>query len=236
MARIRGRDIYLDHDDQVYFGDNQEAAMWYDLDGEFHLNHTLSGIAATAAYHLITKGQVDASIALVASGIGIRTYSIGDFLEGSTTAPGIGTAGPITGYLFDDNVNNNLYSTFVVPQIWKPNSNITIKIGYMNDSMQAGTNSVVWRFGYHSYEDGDSYASKSTTISTLTSTLPNNSIAGYFKLDTFPILQYNHANNPFSGGTTIPFQLQRQAIAAGDTLTGDAGLLVLIFLYETEAG
>jgi len=57
MARIKGKDIYLKHDDQIYFGDNQEAALWFD-DNELRLNHTISGTAATQGYHLVRLDQV----------------------------------------------------------------------------------------------------------------------------------------------------------------------------------
>jgi len=235
MARIKGKDLYLKDDDQIYFGDNKEAALWY-LNNELQLDHTISGTAATAGYHLIRKDQMETAIAAVASGIGVELYATGDFIEGQTNSPGIATAGPITGYVFDDTTNENLYSTFTVPENWKPNSDITVNISFINDSSQTGTNSVVWRLLYHSYIDGQSYASKSTTTLSLTSALPNNSIAGYFKTGTFPVMQYNHANNPFSAGTTIPFQIQRQASSGSDTVTGDMALLMLVFVYETEEG
>jgi hypothetical protein len=57
MARIKGKDIYLKDDDQIYFGDNQEAALWF-LDDELRLDHTISGTAATQGYHLVRKDQV----------------------------------------------------------------------------------------------------------------------------------------------------------------------------------
>jgi hypothetical protein len=234
MTRIKGKDLYLKDDDQIYFGDNQEAQLWY-LDSELRLDHTISGTAATAGYHLIQKQQVEALINTAVSGIGVAIYPPGDFLTGVPSEPDLATAGPLTAYVFDDSKDENIFSTFVVPEKWKANSNITIKIGYMVDNAQSGTNSAVWRILYHSYVDGGVYASKTTTTLTLTSTLPNNCVAGYFKYDTFPLLTYNHVNNPFSAGTTIPFQLQRQGTAGGDTMTDDAAFLVLIFLYETEA-
>lgn len=70
MARIKGRDIYLDYDDQIYFGDSQEAAMWMSSNGELQLNYTLSGIAATAPYHLVMKQDVEFMIASSISGGG----------------------------------------------------------------------------------------------------------------------------------------------------------------------
>lgn len=58
MAKFKGKDLYLANDDQIYFGDNQEAAMWYDDDGELHLNHTLSGIRASDPYHMVRYDQL----------------------------------------------------------------------------------------------------------------------------------------------------------------------------------
>ena len=40
------------------FGDNQEAALWY-KDSDLRLNHTISGVDPTAAYHLTTRQYVD---------------------------------------------------------------------------------------------------------------------------------------------------------------------------------
>ena len=64
MGRFKGKDLYLKHDDQIYFGDNLEAALWYD-DSDLQLDHTLSGVAATQPYHLVQKQYVDDQIAIV---------------------------------------------------------------------------------------------------------------------------------------------------------------------------
>ena len=63
MARIKGKDIYLKDDDQIYFGDNQEAAIWYDENDELRLSHTISGTEAIEDYHLVQKGYVDDALA-----------------------------------------------------------------------------------------------------------------------------------------------------------------------------
>jgi len=60
MARIKGKDLYLKNDDQIYFGDGNEAAMWFD-NGELFLNHTISGVDPTENYHLVTKGYMTSS-------------------------------------------------------------------------------------------------------------------------------------------------------------------------------
>jgi len=58
MARIKGKDIYLKDDDQIYFGDNQEAALWF-IENDLHLNHTISGTWATAGHHLVRLDQLE---------------------------------------------------------------------------------------------------------------------------------------------------------------------------------
>jgi hypothetical protein len=71
MAKFKGRDLYLNDDDQIYFGDNAEAAMWYDNNGELHLNHTLSGVAAVEPYHVVILSQLEDAIGgVTASGGG----------------------------------------------------------------------------------------------------------------------------------------------------------------------
>jgi len=61
MARIKGKDIYLKDDDQIYFGDNQDAAMWYE-DDDLRLNHTISGVVPTQDYHLTPRFYVDQEV------------------------------------------------------------------------------------------------------------------------------------------------------------------------------
>jgi len=61
MARIKGKDIYLKDDDQIYFGDSQETALWYE-DDDLRLNHTISGVDPTEDYHLTTRFYVDQEV------------------------------------------------------------------------------------------------------------------------------------------------------------------------------
>lgn len=68
MARIKGKDIYLKDDDQIYFGDGNEAALWYE-DDDLQLNHTISGVAPTKDGHLVTKKYIDDQLATVSGGI-----------------------------------------------------------------------------------------------------------------------------------------------------------------------
>jgi len=68
MARIKGKDLYLKDDDQIYFGDSNEAAIWYDEGTELRLSHTISGTTAIEDYHLVQKGYVDDIIATISGG------------------------------------------------------------------------------------------------------------------------------------------------------------------------
>lgn len=68
MARFKGKDLYLKTDDQVYFGDNVDAALWFD-GSDLRLDHTISGTWATQGCHLIRKDQMEAYVDTVASGV-----------------------------------------------------------------------------------------------------------------------------------------------------------------------
>jgi hypothetical protein len=150
----------------------------------------------------------------------------------TTGKPGIGILGPIVSYLFDEGKDEIVYGTYIVPDDYEPNTDITVKLFSITNSAQAGTNSVVWNLVYHVYADGQSYASKVVTTKSVTSTLPNNCIAGYFKVATFPLLTYNDVNNPFSSGTVLTFSLSRLGTNGSDTVTGDMAFIALNFISE----
>jgi len=68
MARIKGKDLYLNDDDQIYFGDNKESSLFFD-DEELQLTTTISGVSPVQGYHLTTKEYVDFEITTLASGL-----------------------------------------------------------------------------------------------------------------------------------------------------------------------
>jgi len=233
MARIKGKDLYLNDDDQIYFGDNQEAQLWY-LDGELRLDHTVSGTAATAGHHLIRMDQVEELITTATSGTRIKLYSQPDLTAPIAGKPGVGVLGPVVSYLFDYNKIETVNASYIVPDDYEPNTDITVKIFYMTNAAQTGTNSVVWRLGYHTYSDTQSYASKTITYKSVTSTLPNNCIAGYFKVATLPLLTYNDANNPFSAEKVLTFSFERVGTDGADTASDDMALIGLTFTNQKE--
>ena len=231
MARIKGRDLYLRDGDQIYFGDNAEAQLWFE-NTELMLDHTISGTEATAGYHLIRKDQVEELITTAVSGSRIKVYGQPDLTQSESGKPGVGILSPMVSYLFDDSKIETVYGTYIVPEDYESNTDITVNIFSMTNTAQAGTNSTVWRLGYHVYDDTQSYASKTFTYKSVTSTLPNNCIAGYFKIDAFPLLTYNDVNNPFSSGKALTFTLQRLTTDGSDTVTGDMAFIALSFVSE----
>jgi hypothetical protein len=63
MARIKGKDLYLKNDDQIYFGDNKEAAIWFE-NNDLILNHTISGVDPVLPGHLVTKRYLENNTAI----------------------------------------------------------------------------------------------------------------------------------------------------------------------------
>jgi hypothetical protein len=86
MARIKGKDLYLNDDDQIYFGDNKDSSLWFDA-GELQLSTTISGVSPTEDYHLTTKGYVDLALST-------RAYVDGDdvYFYDSTRDKDLGVA------------------------------------------------------------------------------------------------------------------------------------------------
>jgi len=263
MARIKGKDIYLKDDDQIYFGDNQEAALWF-LNGELRLDHTVSGTAATQGYHLVRKDQVPdyfldlmdtptsysgygGAYVLVKtdemglefvepttpSGIDYVRFTAGSFLLGArATRPNIRYAGPVAGLAFDDTKDEIVYGSFSIPSEIMSDSNIVLKIYAMNYGAQTAIRTCKWCLDYHTYDEDDTYTSKTTTTECQSATLSNNAPAGEVFI-TQIILNYNDANNPLNK-EFISFKLYRDANDATDTLVGDAVLTTVSFKIIVE--
>lgn len=271
MARIKGKDLYLKDDDQIYFGDNKEAAMWYS-GSDLMLDHTISGTAAIQGYHLLRKDQMEEYVDTVASGIdeftdlidtpasysGLGQHYVtvkadGSGLEFTTTSgfvdierfgpgdfiydgfpPLKAFLGPVSALAFPDAEVRECWCNFKVPANWKVDTDISVKLYWMNNTAQTGTNTVRWGVEYRTFEHGDTYGSKTSTATELGDALPNNANAGTFSLFEIGSMPYDNANNPFQAGTVITFRLYRDAIDAGDTVTGYAAVLLLTFEFQTE--
>jgi len=237
MARFSTKDIFFKDGDMAVFGSNKDSKFfWNGTADEMCVTTTISGVNPTQDYHLTTKQYVDT---ISGSITGSKNYSInerfsvGDLLLDSNNFPSNTVLGPLGALLFSPTTDESTYGSFIVPQEYKSNTNITLKIRYMNAAAQAGTNNCVWAVDYHSYVDGETYASKTTTTVSVTDALPNNAAAGMFQ-ETEMTLSYNDANNPIVAGDTITFRFYRDANNGSDTMTGNAAFFVLIFNIETE--
>lgn len=63
MARFStDKNLYMDTDRRVIFGDSGESNLWYDVSG-MRISSTISGVDPTQSYHLTTKFYVDDEIA-----------------------------------------------------------------------------------------------------------------------------------------------------------------------------
>lgn len=199
-----------------------------------------SGPAQAVAWFKFTKtveGAGGSGTGGTVSGTGYVQFNGAELLEGVAAAPGIGNAGPVTAPVFDDTTVESLYGSFVIPDIWKADTDIMLRINHMVSSAQTGTNVCRWGIDYHTYSSGDNYGAKTTTTLNQNTTLPNNAVAGYFQSDVFSTnMTYNNVNNSFSSGTTVTFRIFRDAANAGDTMTSDAALILLIFEYDLEVG
>lgn len=162
-------------------------------------------------------------------------FSTGEFQLDLGSPPSYTSLGPLGALLFDPNTDESVYGSFTVPSEYKSNTNIIVNIRYMNASVQVGTNNCVWSLDYHTYSDGETYASKTITTASVTDALPNNAVAGTFQ-ETSITMTYNDVNNPITAGDTVAFRFYRDANNANDTMTGDAALFVVAFDIETEVG
>lgn len=162
-------------------------------------------------------------------------FSFGSLGEGDTRSPGVATAGPVSGYVFDDGRAEYLYGHFVVPSFYRADTDITAKIHWMNDSAQTGDNDVVWAMDYHIYADTETYGSKTTTTESVTDGPGNNASAGTLIISTVT-LEYDDTNNPINASDIVSFSIYRDATNGSDDLSGDAALLLLTFEIDIRNG
>lgn len=164
----------------------------------------------------------------------VEKFCPGALIEGTPQSPGISTAGPITALSFDDTTNEYMFGSLEIPNTWQRNTDVLVKIRFMNDYSQSGTKVCRWCLDYHVYEDDDYYASKTTT-----NVCNNFSLSADADADTLFTseisLSYNDLNNPIGRGKIITFKLYRDAESSSDTMENDANFILLTFLFITEA-
>ena len=247
MPKFSAKNIEFKDNQQAIFGtDDDSYISWNGGADQLEVSTTLSGVDPTSDGHLTTKKYVDDEIDGVYAYIDtVDTTTSGfsdvilfpsDLVVGNPPSPTYSTLDPIAAYVFDDNKDENVYGGFSIPTDWKKDSNMFIKVSYMTNNAQTGIKTCRWVLTYHTYVPGDTYSSKTTTVYSLDSTLPNNVVAGYFLADTVGSqMLYNDTNNPFGLDSIVTFMLEREGTHLNDTMVGDAVLMQLFFTYETEA-
>lgn len=165
----------------------------------------------------------------------VERFHAGDLIEGATEQfPGIATAGPVTALAFNHSVNEYCFGALEVPDMWQRNTDVLVKIRFMNDYSQTGTKVCRWCLDYHVYDDLDSYGNKTTTTVS-----DNYSLTADAAADTLftseMALSYNDSNNPIGRGKLITFKLYRDAEDSSDTMENDSNFILLTFLFITEA-
>lgn len=247
MPKFSAKNIEFKDYQQAIFGTDDDAYIsWDGGTDQLVVSTTLSGIDPTEDGHLVTKRYIDDEITTISgilndldtttSGFGNVYLFPADVSVGNPPSPTYSTTDPVLAYMFDDNKEENIYGGFSIPGDCKADSNIEIKVGYMTNEAQTGTNTCRWTLTYHTYVSGNVYTAKTSTVYSTDSTLPNNAASGYFIISSFSSkLTYNDTNNPFEKDTAVQFMLERAGKHANDTMTGDAALMQIIFRYETEA-
>lgn len=168
------------------------------------------------------------------SGTYFVNFEAGRLLIGATgNKPDLVYLGPIGGLAFADKAEESCYGSFKIPYSWNTNSDIKMRINFMNDIAQVGTKVCSWKLDFHTYSPGDFYFSKTTSTADFTFTFPSDCVEGMFHTHDL-ILPYNDIDNPLSRGDIITFRFYRDGISLTDTLVGDAVLLTL--MMEAQVG
>lgn len=167
------------------------------------------------------------------SGTYFVNFEGGRLLIAATGAkPDLVYVGPIGGLAFGYKADESCYGSFKVPYSWNTDTDIKMRLNFMVDDTQVGTNTVSWRIDYQTYADGESFYDKISTTINLDTILANNTEAGTFY--TKDMLMHPHdAFNPIQRGDMIPFRLYRSGTAPADTATGDAVLVALMIEMTT---
>lgn len=168
------------------------------------------------------------------SGTYFVNFEAGRLLIGATGAkPDLVYLGPIGGLAFADKAEESCYGSFKIPYSWNTNSDIKMRINFMNDLGQSGVKTCSWKMDFHTYAPGDVYGSKTTSTADFTYTFPTDCAEGTFHTHNL-VLPYNDIYNPLSRGDILTFRFYRDGLAPADTLVGDTVLLAL--MVEAQVG
>lgn len=189
MARIKGKDIYLKHDDQVYFGDSQEAALWF-FDNELRLDHTISGTKATQGYHLARLDQVPNDFLDLDDSPTTYSGSSGKYVRVNPNNP--------TELIFEDAIVGTTYSGSNPPDpnetnLWYNSSDNIFFYWDLNREKWLSTDTSTYLFTYSGNIDGLYLQIGTVTNSTAYYPIPRDSCIVYI------IASADNTTNPTKG-------------------------------------
>lgn len=164
----------------------------------------------------------------------IIKFGPGELIEGVSEYPIRATAGPITALTFSGTLNQYTYGSLEVPDKWRPYTDIDVKVKFMNDYSQDGTKVCRWCLDYHTYDEFDTYGSKTTTTLYNNYSLTNNPSADtLFVADL--TMEHDDAHNPIDKSKLVTFKFYRDSEDAADTMEYGANLILVTFAFEKEA-
>lgn len=167
------------------------------------------------------------------SGTYFVSYEGGRLLRGATgNRPDLVYVGPIAGLAFDAAKTESCYGSFKIPYSWHSNTEIELKINFMNDDAQTGVTSISWHLAFHAYQEGEFYSDKILTTLHIDADLPSDIAAGKFMIKDI-LIPYDDVDNPLSVGDTVTFQFYREGLDSNDDAVGDAILISLSFELQT---
>lgn len=167
------------------------------------------------------------------SGTYLVNFEGGRLLVGATgNKPDLVYNGPVAGLAFSDKSIESCYGSFKIPPAWNTDSDIKVKINFMNDDSQSGAKVCSWRMEYHSYAPGDQYSSKTSTVVDIDYTFPANAPAGTFWAHEL-FMDSNDVNNDLERGDIVTFRFYRDGADSLDTMTGDCVLITLMIELQT---
>lgn len=156
-------------------------------------------------------------------------------LDGASPSPALTTFSGVTvvGLSFDDTTDETMYGAFDIPDNWREDSDIEVKVKFFNISTQSGDKVCRWKLEYQIYDSGDSLSSPSTSSTSVNCTLSTNqALKTYTEVDL--TVDQDDTNNPVGRGKTFSFIISREASHASDTMIDDAVMVLLIFYVPVE--
>lgn len=157
-------------------------------------------------------------------------FAIGELSDGSAAAPHKTSAGPVTGWAFNDTVEESVYGNLEIPVLWKRDTDAVATVKFFNDYSQEGIKKCQWNIDYQIIKGGVVVSDVNITTVSGVYTLSNNVRADTAMYLEIPIA-YNNPGNLFVRGNVMYFRLYRYT-ALSNNMSNDAILTTIYFDFE----